>query len=85
MLKSVEAAELQLTAAYDLKSARCKRITVSGRTIVSAPYVLETVGRHLPISVFQFEMEESLLGPVRRGITVADHRLEADKVPVFAS
>ena len=55
---------------YNLKPARCQRITVSGRTIASASYILGN-SRQTPRNISRStEMKGSLLGRVRRSTLI---------------
>src|SRR6476661_10357533 len=55
---------------YDLKPARCQRITVSGRTIASASYILGN-SRQIPPNIsLSIEMKGCLLGRVRRNTLI---------------
>src|SRR5580693_972241 len=50
---------------YDLNPARCQRITVSGRTIASAPYILGNSRQTPPNINLSIETNRSLLGLAR--------------------
>jgi hypothetical protein len=55
---------------YDLKPARCQRITVSGRTIASASYILGNSRQTPPNISLSIEMKGGLLGRVRRNTLI---------------
>src|SRR4051812_49999804 len=55
---------------YDLKPARCQRITVSGRTIASASYILGNSRQIHPNISLSIEMKGGLLGRVRRSTLI---------------
>ena len=55
---------------YDLKPARCQRITVSGRTIASASYILGNSRQTPPNISLSIEMKGGLLGRVRRSTLI---------------
>src|SRR6476469_8428063 len=55
---------------YDLKPARCQRITVSGRTIASASYSLGNSRQTHPNISLSIEMKGGLLGRVRRNTLI---------------
>jgi hypothetical protein len=55
---------------YDLKPARCQRITVSGRTIASASYILGHSRQTPPNINLSIEMKGGLLGRVRRSTLI---------------
>src|ERR1700737_3521301 len=55
---------------YDLNPARCQRMTVSGRTIASAPYILGN-SRQTPSNInLSIETNRSLLGLSRRSTLI---------------
>ena len=55
---------------YDLNPARCQRITVSGRTIARAPYILGN-SRQMPPNInLSIETNRSLLGLARRSTLI---------------
>ena len=51
---------------YDLNPARCQRTTVSGRTIATAPYILENSRQTPPNINLSIETNRSFLGLARR-------------------
>src|ERR1700730_14259328 len=55
---------------YDLNPARCQRITVSGRTIASAPYTLGNSRQTPPNISLSIETNRSLLGLARRSTLI---------------
>src|SRR5277367_690603 len=55
---------------YDLKPARCQRITVSGRTIASASYILGNSRQTPPNINRSIETNRSLLGLARRSTLI---------------
>jgi hypothetical protein len=55
---------------YDLNPARCQRITVSGRTIASAPYILGNSRQTPPNINLSIETNRSLLGLARRSTLI---------------
>jgi hypothetical protein len=55
---------------YDLNPARCQRITVSGRTIASAPYILGNSRQTPPNINLSIEINRSLLGLARRSTLI---------------
>ncbi len=55
---------------HDLKPARCQRITVSGRTITSASYILGNSRQTPPNISLSIEMKRGLLGRVRRSTLI---------------
>jgi hypothetical protein len=55
---------------YDPKPARCQRITVSGRTIASASYILGNSRQTPPNISLSIEMKRGLLGRVRRNTLI---------------
>jgi succinate dehydrogenase / fumarate reductase membrane anchor subunit len=55
---------------YDLNPARCQRITVSGRTIASAPYILGNSRQTPPNIDLSIETNRSLLGLARRSTLI---------------
>src|SRR5271169_2512597 len=55
---------------YDLNPARCQRITVSGRTIASAPYILGNSRQTPPNITLSIETNRSLLGLPRRSTLI---------------
>src|SRR5258708_4874773 len=55
---------------YELNPARCQRITVSGRTLASAPYILGN-SRHTPPTInLSIETTRSLFGLARRSTLI---------------
>ncbi len=54
----------------DLNPARCQRITVSGRTIASAPYILGNSRQTPPNINLSIETNRSLLGLARRSTLI---------------
>src|SRR6202166_4785131 len=55
---------------YDLNPARCQRITVSDRTIASAPYILGNSRQTPPNINLSIETNRSLLGLARRSTLI---------------
>src|SRR5882724_11277884 len=55
---------------YDLNPPRCQRITVSGRTIASAPYILGNSRQTPPNINLSIETNRSLLGLARRSTLI---------------
>src|SRR6202163_4737909 len=55
---------------YDLNPARCQRITVSGRTIASAPYILGNSRQTPPNINLSIDTNRSLLGLARRSTLI---------------
>src|SRR5260221_3202951 len=55
---------------YDLNPARCQRITVSGRTIARAPYILGNSRQTPPNINLSIEINRSLLGLARRSTLI---------------
>jgi hypothetical protein len=55
---------------YDLNPARCQRITVSDRTIASAPYILGNSWQMPPNINLSIETNRSLLGLARRSTLI---------------
>src|SRR5712671_2464521 len=55
---------------YDLNPPRCQRITVSGRTIASAPYILGNSRQTPPNIDLSIETNRSLLGLARRSTLI---------------
>jgi len=55
---------------YDLNPARCQRITVSGRTIASASYILGNSRQTPPNINLSIETNRSLLGLARRSTLI---------------
>jgi hypothetical protein len=55
---------------YDLNPARCQRITVSGRTIASAPYILGNSRQTPPNINLSIETNRGLLGLARRSTLI---------------
>jgi hypothetical protein len=55
---------------YDLNPARCQRITVSGRTMASAPYILGNSRQTPPNINLSIETNRSLLGLARRSTLI---------------
>jgi hypothetical protein len=55
---------------YDLKPARCQRITVSGRTIASASYILGNSRQAPPNISLSIEMNGGLLELARRSTLI---------------
>src|ERR1700716_72926 len=55
---------------YDLNPARCQRMTVSGRTIASAPYILGNSRQTPPNINLSIEINRSLLGLARRSTLI---------------
>src|SRR6202163_2157776 len=55
---------------YDLNPARCQRITVSGRTIARAPYILGNSRQMPPNITLSIETNRILLGLARRSTLI---------------
>jgi hypothetical protein len=55
---------------YDLNPARCQRITVSGRTIASAPHILGNSRQTPPNINLSIETNRSLFGLARRSTLI---------------
>src|SRR5262249_19731801 len=55
---------------YDLKPARCQRITVSGRTIASASYISGNRRQTAPNISLSIQMKADRLGRVRRNTLI---------------
>src|ERR1700726_3290456 len=55
---------------YDLNPPRCQRITVSGRTIATAPYILGNSRQTPPNINLSIETNRSLLGLARRSTLI---------------
>jgi hypothetical protein len=55
---------------FDLNPARCQRITVSGRTIASAPYILGNSRQTPPNINLSIETNRSLFGLARRSTLI---------------
>jgi hypothetical protein len=55
---------------YDLNPARCQRITVSGRTIARAPYILGNSRQTPPNIHLSIEANRSLLGSASRSTLI---------------
>jgi hypothetical protein len=64
------AAVVRFPAPYELNPARCQRITVSGRTIASAPYILGNSRQTPPNINRSIETNRSLLGLARRSTLI---------------
>src|SRR6266852_3920881 len=64
------AAVLRFPSPIRSKSRRCQRITVSGRTIASAPYILGNSRQTPPNINLSIETNRSLLGLTRRSTLI---------------